>query len=180
MAVCEHFLITFCKEIDWATSLSHFVFLFSSFRLRLLHPSRNTKSWLHLACFTASFVAVCPCLGARNNLRVIESLANGSKRHNWLKSGNFWQKWQEWDPATGKMVATIIEIETGDSTQAPQAGPKLIYFYLNPAWFDICMIAKQGYVCLTCFTFALLLHAHRAIQAPPPPQIPPQANCHGQ
>lgn len=64
----------------------------------------------------------CPCLGARNNLRVIESLANGSKRHNWLKSGNFWQKWQEWDPATGKMVATIIEIETGDSTQVPQAG----------------------------------------------------------
>ena len=151
---------------------------FLSFRLRLLHPSRNTKSWLHLACFTASFVAVCPCLGARNNLRVIESLANGSKRRNWLKSGNFWQKWQEWDPATGKMVATIIEIETGDSTQAPQAGPKLIY--LNPAWFDIWMIAKQGYVCLTCFTFALLLHAHRAIQAPPPPQIPPQANCHGQ
>ena len=29
----------------------------------------------------------------------------------------------EWDPATGKMVATIIEIETGDSTQAPQAPP---------------------------------------------------------
>ena len=57
MAVCEHFFRFARKLIEQRHYL--IAFLFSSFRLRLLHPSRNTKSWLHLACFTASFVAAC-------------------------------------------------------------------------------------------------------------------------